>query len=531
MKLRIKSKFDVITKKSLFGKYINVSVLIVFLSFLVLGVILTIAISNYWANEKYLQLDTRAQNYAEFIRENAAVNEPISENASPSARINNIQNIKNLLSFIARDAGVDILVETTEGYVPVVVKGNTPSSQDQPDDNKNIYEKMALTTEIPDAVAENGSYFATGKLENHYTNDRYIAARPITYLSNPNSDTPIVMGIVIVTAPTEDISNFTDMVLKIFVLSAIAALAISLFAIGLFSYNLVRPLKQMAQAAKQFGRGDFSVRVSETSNDEIGELAVAFNNMAESLSSSETTRKSFVANVSHELKTPMTTIAGFIDGILDGTIPPEKHNYYLSIVSEEIKRLSRLVRSMLDLSRIDSGELKINYQNFDLFSMLVTIVITFEQEIEKRNIEIRGLDRITPKIVYGDKDLIHQVVYNLIENAVKFTNEGGYIAFTIIEDADRTTFTVTNSGTGIKKSEIPLVFERFYKTDKSRSKDKKGLGLGLYLVKSIIRLHGGEIEADSEYGEFTRFRFYLPRKKDSAKRAKTDPKGLKEAEK
>ena len=186
---------------------------------------------------------------------------------------------------------------------------------------------------------------------------------------------------------------------------------------------------------------------------------------------------------------------------------------------------------MLDLSRIDSGELKINYQNFDLFSMLVTIVITFEQEIEKRNIEIRGLDRITPKIVYGDKDLIHQVVYNLIENAVKFTNEGGYIAFTIIEDADRTTFTVTNSGTGIKKSEIPLVFERFYKTDKSRSKDKKGLGLGLYLVKSIIRLHGGEIEADSEYGEFTRFRFYLPRKKDSAKRAKTDPKGLKEAEK
>ena len=122
MKLRIKSKFDVITKKSLFGKYINVSVLIVFLSFLVLGVILTIAISNYWANEKYLQLDKRAQNYAEFIRENAAVNEPISENASPSARINNIQNIKNLLSFIARDAGVDILVETTEGYVPVVVK-------------------------------------------------------------------------------------------------------------------------------------------------------------------------------------------------------------------------------------------------------------------------------------------------------------------------------------------------------------------------------------------------------------------------
>lgn len=516
--MKLRNKFNIITKKSLFRKYINVSVLIVFLSFLVLGLILTIAISNYWANEKYRQLDNRAQNYAEFIRENAAVNEPISENAAPSARINNIKNITNLLSFIANDAGVDILIESTEGRVPIVVKGTDKATKEQQEENKNVYNNMALTTEIPQAIAENGSYFSIGKLENHYTNDRYIAARPITYLSTAESHTPIIMGIVIVTAPTEDISNFTDMVLKIFVLSAVAALSVSLLAIGLFSYNLVRPLKQMAQAAKQFGRGDFSVRVSETSNDEIGELAVAFNNMAESLSSSETTRKSFVANVSHELKTPMTTIGGFIDGILDGTIPPEKHNYYLSIVSEEIKRLSRLVRSMLDLSRIDNGELKINYQKFDLYSMLITIVITFEQEIEKRNIEIRGLDRITPKTVYGDKDLIHQVIYNLIENAVKFTNEGGYIAFTILEDADNVSFSITNSGTGIKKSEIPLVFERFYKTDKSRSKDKKGLGLGLYLVKSIIRLHGGDIEADSEYGQYTIFRFYLPKKKDGSKR-------------
>ena len=128
----------------------------------------------------------------------------------------------------------------------------------------------------------------------------------------------------------------------------------------------------MAQAAKQFAKGDFSVRVSETSNDEIGALAVSFNNMAESLSSAEVTRRSFIANVSHELKTPMTTIAGFIDGILDGTIPPEKNSYYLQIVSEEIKRLSRLVKSMLDLSRLDNGELKLNYKTFDLLSTLLS---------------------------------------------------------------------------------------------------------------------------------------------------------------
>ena len=509
MKLRIENKFQVISKKSLFGKYINVSVLIVFLSFLVLGIILTLAISNYWANEKYLQLDNRARNYADFILQNLYVNEPISDNAESKMGINNVQNIRNLLSFIAHDAGVDIIVVNEGGTSQLVVVG---------DDNDDRQITQVYVNDIVQVVNSDGRYFATGTLGSIYKSDRYIAARPISYRIRPDSESQVTIGYVIVTAPMEDVTNFTDMVMKLFVLSVIAALAVSMFAIGLFSYNLVRPLKQMAQAAKQFGKGDFTIRVNETSNDEIGELAVAFNNMAESLSSSEITRKSFVANVSHELKTPMTTISGFIDGILDGTIPPDKHRYYLSIVSEEVKRLSRLVRSMLDLSRLDNGELKINYQSFDLSSMLVTILITFEQEIEKRNIEIRGLDSVSPKMVNGDKDLIHQVVYNLIENAVKFTNEGGFIAFRLTEDNDNVTFGITNSGIGIKKSEIPLVFDRFYKTDKSRSKDKKGLGLGLYLVRSIIRLHGGDIEAESEYGEFTTFRFYLPKKKDTGKK-------------
>ncbi len=483
--------------------------LIVFLSFLVLGIILTLAISNYWANEKYLQLDNRARNYADFILQNLYVNEPISDNAESKMGINNVQNIRNLLSFIAHDAGVDIIVVNEGGTSQLVVVG---------DDNDDRQITQVYVNDIVQVVNSDGRYFATGTLGSIYKSDRYIAARPISYRIRPDSESQVTIGYVIVTAPMEDVTNFTDMVMKLFVLSAIAALAVSMFAIGLFSYNLVRPLKQMAQAAKQFGKGDFTIRVNETSNDEIGELAVAFNNMAESLSSSEITRKSFVANVSHELKTPMTTISGFIDGILDGTIPPDKHRYYLSIVSEEVKRLSRLVRSMLDLSRLDNGELKINYQSFDLSSMLVTILITFEQEIEKRNIEIRGLDSVSPKMVNGDKDLIHQVVYNLIENAVKFTNEGGFIAFRLTEDNDNVTFGITNSGIGIKKSEIPLVFDRFYKTDKSRSKDKKGLGLGLYLVRSIIRLHGGDIEAESEYGEFTTFRFYLPKKKDTGKK-------------
>lgn len=497
--MRLKNNFY--AKKSLFRKYMNVSLMVVFFSFLVLGIILILTITNYWSNEKCDVLDNRAQNIAEFISSKVSVNPSISGGAD-SVYLDNPDNLMGFLELYVEDTGTDIIVTNTVGRALLVVS-----------DNEKIATDKIISPDVVQRTLAEGSYFSKGLLGGLYNSDRYIAARPIYY----NKGTR-VMGVVFVTSDTSELSGFSDMVLRIFILSAVAALAISLLGIGAFSYNLVRPLKQMAQAAKQFGKGDFSVRVSETTNDEIGQLAVAFNNMADSLSSSENIRKSFVANVSHELKTPMTTIAGFIDGILDGTIPSEKQDYYLHIVSDEVKRLSRLVRSMLDLSRIDSGELKLNYQNFDLFSTLVTIVITFEQEIDKKNIEIRGLDRITPKNVYGDKDLLHQVVYNLIENAVKFTEDGGYIEFDITQNAERTTFSVRNSGHGIEKAELSLIFDRFYKTDKSRSKDKKGLGLGLYLVRSIIRLHGGEITADSVINEYCEFDFYIPTKQQNNKK-------------
>ena len=479
----------------------NVSVLIVFFSFLILGTILTLTITNYWSSEKRQVLDNRADNVVKFIKKHSAIAPSAYGSADRRFYISQLDTVRELLTLYVDDVGVDVIVTDVDA-MPVMAVCST--------DDINISSEKAFAPEIVHQTIENSTYFARRTIEGVYENDRYISARPIYYNSQSN-----IMGIVIVTSSTADIASFTDMVMRIFILSAIATLSISVLAIGIFSYNLVKPLKQMAQAAKRFGKGDFSVRVNVTSDDEIGDLAKSFNNMAESLSASENVRRSFVANVSHELKTPMTTIAGFIDGILDGTIPEEKQDYYLSIVSEEIKRLARLVRSMLDLSRLDSGEMKLKYQKFDLLSTLVTVVITFEQEIERKHIEIKGLDEIEPKMVYGDKDLLHQVIYNLIENAVKFTNENGCIEFNITENNEQTNFYIKNSGMGISQSEISLVFDRFYKTDKSRSKDKKGLGLGLYLVRSIIRMHGGNITAKSEYGEYTEFDFYIPKQKNT----------------
>ena len=502
----MKRKIRFFSGKSLFLKYMNVSVLIVFLSFLILGIILTLTISNYWYREKHTALETRAENISDYIALNIKSIPP-----DPDGRVDFIwtnrsysQYLNRFLRTYAEDVDSDFIIIDNNCTIVMSVSNNLRLMQGNTINNDAV----------KDAIRINKN-FEKGTLGGIYEDEHYIATKQIQVSF---SDDPI--GAVIISANTKDIDNFMGMVMQIFILAAIATLSMSILAIGVFSYNMVKPLRQMSMAAKQFGKGDFSVRVSTTGNDEIKELAAAFNNMAESLSASETTRKSFVANVSHELKTPMTTIAGFIDGILDGTIASEKQNHYLHIVSDEIKRLSRLVRSMLNLSRIDSGELKLNYQQFDLLDVLVNVIITFEQEIDHKNVDIRGLDMITPKPVYGDKDLLHQVIYNLVENAVKFTNEGGYIEFEIIEDVERTVFIIRNSGMGISSSEIEHVFERFYKTDKSRSKDKKGLGLGLYLVRSIIRLHGGDITARSRVGEFTEFDFYLPKKLQNKKHDK-----------
>ena len=200
-----------------------------------------------------------------------------------------------------------------------------------------------------------------------------------------------------------------------------------------------------------------------------------------------------------------------VDGLLDGTIPKEQERYYLKIISSEVHRLARLVRSMLNLAKIEAGELKPNLQYFSVLEPIVDTLVTFEPRLEEKQIEIRGLD-VDRVILYADNDLVHQVMYNLIENAIKFVDKGGYIEFHFEPEGNMTSISIRNSGEGLSEDELPLVFDRFYKTDKSRGLDKTGVGLGLNIVRSIIKLHGGKIMVRSVKNEYTEFVFTLPNK-------------------
>ena len=301
-------------------------------------------------------------------------------------------------------------------------------------------------------------------------------------------------------------------IMRIFLLSMVVVYVAVVIAVYFIAKRLSAPIIEIADVSREIGKGNFSVKLPEYNIYEMQELSNAFNDMAVSLKNNDTMRNSFVANVSHELRTPMTSIGGFVDGMLDGTIPPEQHKHYLKIISSEVNRLTRLVRSMLNLAKIEAGELQPNLTRFSALNPIVDTLVTFESRLEAKNIEVRGLDS-DRTYLYADNDLIHQVMYNLIENAIKFVDQNGYIEFSFDSIGYMTVISIKNSGEGLSEDELPLVFDRFYKTDKSRGLDATGVGLGLNIVKSIIRLHGGKIMVRSVKGEYTEFVFTVPNRK------------------
>lgn len=469
--------------KSLFSKYFTICATLIFISITALGVVLLGFASTYFQKDKFTLLQKNAEYAVSLTVQN------YKENAGNFIRVADVL------------PGYSILADAVDADVYLVdMNGETQICTHRSACNHTVNRISRQT--IFQAVNE-GSYSEIGRMDGIYKNQHYTVGMPV-YLGEKAP-----AGVLFVSTTAEEQTNFLREIGDMFLISALLVVLLAFIVIYFLTSNMVQPLRQMVTATKSFSQGDFTSRIPVDGMDEIAQLALAFNNMASNLATLESVRRSFVANVSHELKTPMTTIAGFVDGILDGTIPPEKQDHYLRIVSDEVKRLSRVVKSMLNIARIEAGEQSINPQVCDINEIVCRIVFTFEASIEAKKLDIRGLD-VEKVMVEVDPDLIHQVIYNLMENAVKFANEGGYIEVNYNSDGKSTYVGIRNSGTGLAKDEIPRVFDRFYKTDSSRSKDKNGVGLGLHIVRSIINLHHGDIIVRSVEGEYSEFVFSVP---------------------
>lgn len=466
-------------RKSIVFKYFALCTAVILISFICLGAVLLLVSSRYFIDEKKTLMIKNTEALVSFT-EQALENDPSGWKGAVTTKMHEYSISSN----------ADFIMCNKAGYIIY----NTASGDEN--NPKQISEKG-----LEDFGEECG--YVYGKCDGTFEQDVHITGMSFS----GNGPTYYMLAFSSKTQQENYMWNITE----VFLISMVGVLAVAMFLVYIVTLKFTDPIKEIAEYSKKIGNGDFSVTVPDYDVEEYSQLASAFNEMAASLKSYDTMRNSFLANVSHELRTPMTSMSGFVDGLLDGTIPKEQEKHYLKIISSEVHRLARLVRSMLNLAKIEAGELKPNLTSFSVLEPIVDTLVTFEPRIDAKRIEIQGLD-VDRVNLYADNDLVHQVMYNLIENAIKFVDEDGYIRFTFSPAGDMTVISIKNSGEGLSEDELPLVFDRFYKTDKSRGLDKTGVGLGLNIVRSIIKLHGGKIMVRSVKGEYTEFIFTLPNK-------------------
>lgn len=361
-------------------------------------------------------------------------------------------------------------------------------------------------------VLSNKETTLKGSLGGVYKADMFTLQIPIV---NGQSDTAI--GAIFISTTVPETLRMQMQIMRIILISVPLVIIVTFIFSYFTSRKLSQPIKRIGKAATEFAHGDFAARVeiekTGYSISEIQELATTFNDMAFSLEQSDNIRNNFISNVSHELRTPMTTISGFIDGILDDTIPPEKQKDYLAIVKDEVSRLSNLVNSFLDIARLKNGNLSLEMTVFDINEVIRRILINFETKIAAKGINVNIEFETQTCSVRADCDSIKRVLTNLLDNAIKFTNDGGDISIRVYSHRQEVSVAVRNTGCGIAENELKFIFDRFYKVDRSRSINREGTGIGLYIVKDILKQHGKSIKVTSRENEFAEFEFSLDKAK------------------
>ena len=477
--------------KTLYRRQFAMMAGVIFLSFLLLGSAFTGLSYQYVLNDKREGMESNASHIAAFT---AAYLSGVGSSVQEPA-------YQLYVSSLSSISGSTVILAENDGEIAYATSAESVGV--------NSLLSGAIPDEVMKEVSDHGGYAKPSSLGGLVAGSCYVVATPILQHSVISGRT-YQRGAVFVVNEMSSLTQLWRDFASMFILAAIVVFLLSAVVASITSMRLTKPLKDMAAAAGRFGQGEFDVRVEgcEGRRDEVGELAEAFNAMADSLAKSEAQRSEFIANVSHELKTPMTTIAGFTDGILDGTIPREKEEEALRTISSETRRLSRLVRRMLDVSRLQSSENITAQERFDVAEVLLRVLVSLEGKITDRGLDVETHLPDGPVMVWGDPDAITQVCYNLLDNAIKFAAPGTALSLEVQVKGEKAFVSVSDIGEIIPPEELGQIFDRFHKTDRSRSIDRDGVGLGLYIVKTIINNHRENITVTSDSG-LTTFTFTL----------------------
>ena len=485
--------------KTIFSKLIAIFISILLVGFSLTGLMLYYFLSGYVTEEKVGILDKSGDiinKYLGFYVENTD---------NPWA----VQFLNENLELLSSNANAFIWVVNNDGEI-IAYKPGTSQTEAL---LKKLADESGKRFKLND-VRQYNKVMVSGKtvqeIGDFYGFFKETGTSWLT-LEKPFIYKEKILGAVYLHTPTPEVNRLRTSVLRFFMLSVTFSILISIIIAYLFSLRLSKPLKQINNAARIIAGGEFQKRLDIKSNDEIGELAASFNHMVVALQNLEEMRRGFIANVSHELRTPMTSIRGFIEGILDGTIPMEKQSYYLIIVRDEVNRLNRLVNDLLDLARMEAGEMSFHLRNFNLNELIRRCIIKLENIFIEKGLQVEADFETDEEYVNADPDAIERVIINLLHNAVKFTGENGIIKVSVSRHKEKVYVEVADNGIGIEKDEIDLIWERFHKSDKSRSRDKSGTGLGLAIIKNIINEHGQNIWVESELGKGSTFTFTLDR--------------------
>lgn len=379
-----------------------------------------------------------------------------------------------------------------------------PSGRMVLDSSTPIDVENEVVIENFDPTVTEGSYYTTGNFFGTFDEDTLSVFAPIT------SDFK-VKGYVVIHSSMRSIQASSDSMLNISYFMLIILFLLSLIILIFFTELVYIPLRKITEATEQYASGNMHYEFSVESVDEMGYLAAMLSYMASEIARSEDEQKLFVANVSHDFRSPLTSIKGYLEAMLDGTIPPEMNEKYLTIVLNETERLTKLTNSLLTLNNLNARGMLLERSSFDINSTIRNVAASFEGTCKAKRIAIELVMTGEKMYVLADMGKIQQVLYNLLDNAIKFSHHDSVIKLETTEKHNKVFVSVKDSGIGIPKDNLKLIWDRFYKSDISRGKDKKGTGLGLAITKEIIRSHGENINVISTEGVGSEFIFSLPK--------------------